>query len=158
MRRLRQMEPRDLAAVGKIAQAQNRRDGTSYPVPPVFDARGRLLPTVAMALVTERWNGQVWRVRQAHVWLRTVEQMDFGGGHDDTEFAIGHLPLVAERLRSQGYVDMHVFVPKVRVGELENLLQGQRLNRVDERLAHFFTILERESEGEDVARTREPGV
>lgn len=136
------MEPRDLPAVWRIARAQNRRDGTSYPVPPIFEmdeacARfGKLKPNVILALVTERRQGQLWRVRQAHVWLRTVEQMDFGGGRVDTEFSIAHLPLVLQVLRAEGYEEMHVFVPRVRLEDISGPLELQGLKNTG--LTHFF--------------------
>jgi hypothetical protein len=136
------MEPRDLPAVWRIARAQNRRDGTCYPVPPIFemDERsprfGGYLPNVVLALVTEV-DG---RVRQMHVWLRTIEQMDFGGGREDTEFSIAHLPMVLGLLAERGYDDLHCFVPRVRVADLEQMLVGQGMNRVDNGLAHFFRM------------------
>ena len=52
------MEPRDMPAVLRLCAAQNRRDGTSYPVPLIFDLDksspryGQYLPNVALALVT----------------------------------------------------------------------------------------------------------
>lgn len=156
------MEPRDLPAVWRIARAQNRRDGTNYPVPPIFDMNeqsarfGQTMPNVILALVTEvnvhpskqrslAGDSERWRVRQMHVWLRTVEMMDFGGGREDTEFSIAHMPMVLETLAARGYGDMHCFVPKVRLEELEELLAGQRLCRDDDRLAHFYTAIGQEA-------------
>ena len=78
-RRVRMMEPRDLPGLWREAQAQNRRDGTSYGFPEVFDldpkspGYGRLKPGIALALVTEVRRGDSWRVRQGHVFLKTIE-------------------------------------------------------------------------------------
>jgi|GEM_PF-5595220 len=146
-RSLRAMEPRDIPRLLRITAAQNRRDGTSYPFPAVFNLQtGELLPNVLLALVTEV-NG---RVRQGHVWLRTIEQMDFGGGRADTEFAIAHMPLILDSLRRRGYADEHIFVPKVRVEDFAGLLAEQGMQRVDTRLAHYFRML-----GEDTPPKRE---
>jgi hypothetical protein len=140
---VRQMEPRDLPAIWKAAAAQNRRDGTSYPVPPIFDLdensprHGKLMPNVALALVTEV-NG---RVRQGHVWLRTVEEMSFGGDAEAWKFSGAHIPLAHALLRERGYDDVHVLVPKARANALQKMLAAAGLQRIDQRLAHFFRML-----------------
>ena len=140
-RSLRMMEPRDVPALIRITRAQNRRDGTRYPFPEVFEMDGprigHLKPNIELALVTE----VAGRVRQGHVWLRTIEQMDFGGGREDTEFAIMHMPAVFDVLKRRGYEDVHVFVPRRRLWDFETILEDQGLTRQDPRLAHFFTSL-----------------
>lgn len=141
--RVRMMEPRDLPAVWAAARAQNRRDETSYPVPPIFDLdpksprHGQLMPNCALALVTEV-DG---RVRQGHVWMRTLEEMSFGGGREAWEFSGTHIPLALEALRAQGYDDVHVLVPKPRARRLRRMLEAAGLYRIDHRLAHFFRML-----------------
>ncbi len=125
------------------ARAQNRRDGTSYPVPPIFDLDensprfGQYLPNVALALVTEI-DG---RVRQGHVWLRTVEEMSFGGGAEVMAFSAAHIPMALELLKAKGYVDVHELIPHCRVADLEAMLTGQGFGRIDGRLAHFHKML-----------------
>ena len=137
------MEPRDMPAVLRLCAAQNRRDGTSYPVPLIFDLDksspryGQYLPNVALALVTTV-DG---RVKQGHVCIRTVEMMSFGGGRDDMEFTCLHIPLVLEMLRMAGYDDVHTFVPHSKAGDLQRVLAPQGLKRDDHRLSHFFRVL-----------------
>jgi hypothetical protein len=137
------MEPRDMPAVLRLCAAQNRRDGTSYPVPLIFDLDksspryGQYLPNVALALVTTV-DG---RVKQGHVFMRTVEAMSFGGGRDDMEFSCAHIPLALELLRCAGYDEVHTFVPHGKVEELQKVLKPQGLKRIDQRLAHFFKVL-----------------
>lgn len=149
-RKLRRLEPRDLPAVWRIARAQNRRDKTSYPVPPIFEMNeasprfGQYLPNVVTALVTEV-NG---RVRQWHLWLRTIEQMSGGGGREDTEFSIAHMPMVLEAIAARGYVDEHIFVPKVRLDDFAQMLAAQGCERVDNGLAHFYRTIDRGEESE----------
>jgi hypothetical protein len=142
-RRVRMMEPRDLPAAWKLCAAQNRRDKTSYPFPPVFDLNessstfGQQLPNVLLALVTEV-NG---RVRQAHVWLRTVEEMSFGGGKEEMEFSGAHIPMALDLLRRKGLDDVHILVPHIRVSGLSKMLESNQFIRIDHRLAHFFRML-----------------
>ena len=148
VRRVRMMEPRDLPELWRLAAAQNRRDGTSYPVPAIFEMDkskpgfGLPLESVALALVTEvmRESG-AWRLRQGHVWLRTVEEMTFGGGAEDMRFSAAHIPMAREMLKRRGYLDQHVLVPHGRVEDVGPLLKTQGLDRLDLRLAHFFVML-----------------
>ena len=144
MRNIRNTEPRDLPELYRIAAAQNRRDGTSYPVPPIFNMDeaspgfGQLLKSVPLALTTERQG----RVRQVHVFLQTIECMGFGGGREDMEFSADHIPMALDFLRRQGYDDLHVFIPGVRVSpEHHALLVSHGMARLDQRLAHFFSHL-----------------
>ncbi|HUD74172.1 MAG TPA: hypothetical protein VMQ76_03795 [Terracidiphilus sp.] len=138
------MEPGDLVTLWQIAAAQNRRDGTKYPFPPVFNlAEGtpgfaQLLQNVPLALTTER-DG---RVRSGTVFLRTIEAMHFGGGREDMEFDAGHIPLAFDMLRRMGYDDVHIFVPPQRVSdEHRQRLESYGLTRLDQGLAHFFRML-----------------
>lgn len=143
------MEPKDLPALWRAAAAQNRRDGTSYPFPPVFEMRdghpdlGRRLPNVALALVTEARTGdRPWRVRCGHVFLRTIEVMSFGGGREEMEFSMGHIPMALQLLKERGYDDAHAFVPRQRATpELIEVLGEQGMKQIDHRLAHFFRVL-----------------
>lgn len=140
---VRMMEPRDLPRVLQAAAAQNRRDGTSYPVPPIFDLDeqsprfGQLVPNVALALVTEV-DG---RVRQGHVWLRTLEEMSFGGGRDVMEFSSHHIQMALALLKQKGYDDVHQLIPHARVDDLTEMLEREGFARIDRRLAHFFRML-----------------
>lgn len=147
-RRVRMMEPRDLPALWRSAAAQNRRDGTSYPVPLVFEMDeananfGKLMPNVALALVTEVLSPKGWRVRMGHVFLRTVEAMSFGGGKEDMDFSALHIPMALDVLRRQHYDDVHTLVPQARAtAEHSELLESYGFNRIDHRLAHFFRML-----------------
>lgn len=136
---LRRMHPADLPAVFRACRAQNRRDGTSYGVPRIFDASGHLTPNVALALSMVDSRG---RVHGGHVFERTLEMMSFGGGTDAIESAVADHIGVFYELRALGYQNLHIQVPKQHVAELEEVLT-KRLGtaRDDDKLAHFYREL-----------------
>jgi hypothetical protein len=122
-----------------MADAQNRRDGTNYPFPRVFEMDetkpgfGQLVQNVPLALVTER-DG---RVCQVEICLRSIELITFGGG--DPSFTYAHIPMALDFLKRRGYDDVHAFVPKVRATEAQiRLLEEHGMFRLDQRLAHFY--------------------
>lgn len=124
-----------------MAAAQNRRDGTDYPVPPIFELDeskpgfGQLVQNVPLALTTERDGRPV----NLSIFLRTIEVMSIGGGHEDWQFSAAHIPMAMEFLRRRGYDEVHTFVPKVRVSsEHAKLLETYGMTRIDNRLAHFY--------------------
>jgi hypothetical protein len=143
IRQIRNMEPGDLPRIWRAARAQNRRDGTNYPVPPIFDldpdspGYTKLFRNVVLALATVV-DG---RVRAGHVFLRTIEEMSFGGGREDMDFSMAHLPIAYEILKRKGYDDVHTFVPQPRLADLLKTLEREGMVRVDQRLAHFFRML-----------------
>jgi len=137
--RVRMMEPKDLPGIWRMADAQNRRDGTSYPIPRIFEMDsthpgfGQLVPNVPLALVVE--NNK--RVRGAFICTRTIEVMGVAGG--DMEFAAAHIPMMADLLKRKGYDDLHTFVPMSRATEAHcKLLEAFGMTRLDHRLAHFY--------------------
>lgn len=133
------MVPQDLPQVWRHCRAQNRRDGTSYGLPPIFDGAGMLLPSVPMALSTVDAKG---RVHAGHVFERTVEYMGFGGGVEATEVAMAEAPAVYYVLRAMGFRDLHIQVPKDHAHLLEDgLRQRMGMVRDDDRLAHFYREL-----------------
>jgi len=135
----RRMRPGDMAAVMRHCRAQNRRDGTSYGVPPVFAADGSPRQNVALALVAVDERG---RVRSAYIFERTLEMMAFGGGRGVTEAVVAEAPAIFYALRELGYADFHVQVPKTHLAQLEEtMVQHLGTARDDDRLAHFYRTL-----------------
>ena len=142
---MRHMRPQDLPRIEQLAREQNERDGTSYPVPPIFDydADGRAVPALnaPLALVTER-DGVV---EQGSVFIRTLELMVFGTEPRATVASVRNNPSVFYLLREKGYEDLHVFIPQTRAAAMQNRLAlGMGLKRDDARLAHFYRTLKAE--------------
>lgn len=142
--RIREMTPFDLPQVEEKARQQNERDGTTYPVPEIFQpdlstpGGWQLAENVPLALVSEI-NG---RVEQAHVYLRTVEQMSFGTNRRATALSLRQAAAAFYLLKQKGYQDLHVLVPKQRTEAMKHrLAEAMGLERDDDRLAHFYREL-----------------
>lgn len=142
--RIRKMTPFDLPLVAERAREQNERDGTSYPVPEIFEPDAtrtggwKLVDNVPLALVSEM-NG---RLEQAHVFLRTLEMMSFGTNRRATALSMRQAPAAFYLLRQKGYQDLHVLVPKNRTEAMQHrLAEAMGLVRDDDRLAHFYRNL-----------------
>lgn len=135
----RELEPRDLERVWRHCAAQNRRDGTSYGVPRIFDEKGRLLPDVPLALAAIDSRG---RVASAHVFERTLEYMSFGGGEQALTAVLDEAPGIFYELRRLGYRDLHILPPHRHLGALEATLKNRMgMHRLDGYLAHFYRKL-----------------
>lgn len=135
------MRPNDVPAVLHRLREQNYRDKTSYTLPRVFDERGVRLPNIPLALVAVDVETQM--VEQGHVWIRTLEQMSFGISPEATVCSMHEHPAVFHLLRERGYTDLHILVPKERVGQMAHGLDSI-LKTIDtgETLRHFYRLLD----------------
>lgn len=122
--------------VRRHCAAQNRRDGTSYGVPRIWDEQGRRLPDVPLALAAIDERG---RVASAHVFERTLEYMGFGGGEAALDAVLNEAPSIFYRLRNMGYRDLHILPPLAHLQALEAPLKARMcMARLDPWLAHFY--------------------
>jgi hypothetical protein len=132
----RELEPRDLAQARRHCAAQNRRDGTSYGVPRIFDAAGKLLADVPLALAEIDSRG---RLAAAHIFERTLEYMSFGGGAQELDAVLDEAPGIFYELRRLGYRDLHILPPRRHLAALEAALKDRMgMHRLDDYLAHFY--------------------
>jgi len=135
----RELGPRDLPQVWKHCKAQNRRDGTRYGVPTIWDRQGRQLPDIPLALAAIDSRG---RVASAHVFERTLEYMSFGGGQQALAAVLDEAPGIFYRLRGLGYRDLHILPPLAHMRALEAVLKDRMgMNRIDTYLGHFYREL-----------------
>jgi hypothetical protein len=133
---IRLMEPRDLPAVQRLHEEQNRRDGTNYPLTPVFDESYRLMPNVALALVI--CNGE--EVTQGVVFETSVEMMLSGCDPRATAELHNQIGACFCLLAEKGFTSAHCFVPKDVVIPVEKPLK--RVGFVSTpRLVHFIKDL-----------------
>lgn len=130
--------PGDVPALLDLCDEQNRRDGTSYAPPEVFqwrDGEWRQSENVPLALKLTR-NG---RMAQAYTFERRLEFSSYGTDARATAAALRELPASLVVLKEMGYTGVHSAVPQSFVGQWERAL-GRRLGmqRDDARLAHFY--------------------
>ncbi len=145
--RLREMIPADLPAIEKLLKVQNERDGTSYGLPQVFDAKGNRVSRVPLALVAVGVeNGEV---RQAHIYEQTVEQLTIGTDREATVCSMHEQEAVFWLLRQRGYQDLHIFVPKERAPQMQHGLESiMGMNCTEEIVTHFYRMLDPAENGE----------
>lgn len=138
MYRIRLMEPRDLAAIEKLHDQQNQRDGTDYPLTPVFEDCWRQRKQVPLALTTLKGE----EVIQGTTFESTAVEMMLSGC-DPRATAQLHKEIQAAfyLLRSMGFEVVHCFIPKQVVIPVEKPLKDVGFVRDDFRLAHFMKDL-----------------
>ena len=134
---IRQAEPRDVPAIAEQHRLQNERDGTKYPMPELFDGRGRLMPNIALALAI--CDGE--EVRQGVWFEKGLEMLLAGCDPKATAQLHKEIENVWYLLRKQGYTGVHCFVPKQVVLPVEKPLKKVGFERDDFRLAHLFKDL-----------------
>ena len=137
--RLRHMTPEDVPAALDLLKEQNERDGTSYPLPQVFDERGVRLKRIPLALVAV--DVKTGEVRQAHIWETTLEHMAFGVAATVTAASAREQAEVWHLLRQRGFDDEHLLVPARIAPRLESWLD-KVLGMVATGHRHFYRRLD----------------
>jgi hypothetical protein len=139
--KLREMIPADVPAVLDLLREQNDRDGTSYGVAQVFDARGNRMPNIPLALVAE--DVDTGQVVQAHVWERTLEHTVFGTSAEASVCSMHEQAAVWYLLRQKGYRDEHILVPVERVSSLAHGIDSiLGMKSTEGLLEHFYRMLD----------------
>ena len=136
---LRPATPADLPFIKRFHAEQNQRDGTSYPLPRLFDKEGNLTDRAPVVLVgvVEGSDEPV----QA-IWVeRRAELMFAGCDPKATAFARRDIDGLAAVLTWLGYSGLHCDVPVALVEAIGKPLDKAGFERNDERLAHFFKDL-----------------
>ena len=128
-----------MALIQRLHDEQNKRDGTSYPLPPFFDKHGCVTQQVPVALVGIEEDAE--EPVQA-IWVeRRAELMFAGCNPKATAFARRDIDGLAAVLSWLGYTGLHCEVPMMLADAIGRPLNAAGFNRNDERLAHFFKDL-----------------
>lgn len=151
--RIRSATPKDIPEIAARHREQNERDGTSYPMPEIYDMNGKHKPNVPLALVTvdgeEVKQGVVFeRAPIISVDVSAVEMSLFGKDPKATAQLEREISNAFYLLRSMGYHVVHSFVPKQVVIPIEKPFRRAGFERDDFRLAHFLMDLTKNEEGE----------
>lgn len=132
------MEPRDITAVQKLHDEQNRKHGTSYPLTMPFDESWRKRWQVPLALTI--LDGD--EVKQGVTFENTgVEMMLAGCNPRATAHLHQEIQAAFYLLRSMGYEVVHTFIPKDVVLPVERPLKDVGFVRDDGKFAHFIKDL-----------------
>jgi hypothetical protein len=139
---LREMRPSDVPAIEELLKEQNQRDKTDFPLPLLFDAQGRRMPRIPLALSAVSSSGEII---QGHVFEQTLEQMAIGIDSEATVCSMHEQAAVYYLLRERGFHDVHLFVPKVRLKQMQHGLDHiLRMKPTGNSLKHFYRLLDPE--------------
>ena len=137
---LRQMIPAHLGIVQRLHREQNERDGTSYPLPRIFDRNGLFAPSVPVALVGVP-EGESEPVQA--IWVeRRAELMFAGCDPKATAFARRDIDGLGGVLAWLGYSGLHCEVPVERAKSIAKPLAAAGFRETDTKLAHFYREIE----------------
>lgn len=144
---LRNAVPADMAIIQKMHDAQTRRDGMSYPLPPFFNSDGSLRTSIPAALIGH----QDGMTRNALYVQRTGEMMFAGCDAKATAFARRDIDALATLLTWQGYGDLYCHVPEKLVKSIRKPLEAAGFSDLRHReipLVTFYKDLRVTGEGE----------
>lgn len=136
---LRPATPADLLFIKRFHAEQNERDGTSYPLPRLFDKDGNLTDRAPVVLVgVEEGSDEPVQA----IWVeRRAELMFAGCDPKATAFARRDIDGLAAVLTWLGYSGLHCDVPVALVEAIRKPLGKAGFEQNDHRLAHFFKDL-----------------
>jgi hypothetical protein len=136
---LRPATPADLPFIKRFHAEQNERDGTSYPLPRLFDKEGNLTDRAPVVLVgVEEGSDEPVQA----IWVeRRAELMFAGCDPKATAFARRDIDGLAAVLTWLGYSGLHCDVPLALVEAIGKPLGKAGFEQNDHRLAHFFKDL-----------------
>lgn len=135
---MRLMQPKDMTRLIQLQAEQNRRDGTIYPLPRMFQPSGLWDTNIAYALTVEK----AGEVVQGIYFQSKIAEMCFAGCDPRaTAFARQQIEPVGFALRMLGYEAIRCLVPNVRAEQLTKPLLSTGFRRSDERFRSFFLEL-----------------
>jgi hypothetical protein len=123
---MRTMEPRDVPRLLELYAEQNRRDGTLYALPRLFQFDGRPDENIAMALSVER-DGDL--AQGLYFQKRQIVEMCFAGPDAKaTAYSRREIGPVSYALKSLGYDSILCLVPHVMAQPLKKPLEATGFN------------------------------
>lgn len=126
----------DMAHIRKFHAEQNERDGTSYPLPQIFNKDGTTSDRVPIVLVGCEEDSDI--PVQA-IWVeRRAELMFAGCDPKATAFARREIEALMTNLIWLGYSGLYCEVPIALAETIGKPLDKAGFERTDERLAHFY--------------------
>jgi hypothetical protein len=105
---MRLLEPRDMMRLRELHAEQNKRDGTSYPLPRMFGYRGHFDPDIVLALAIER-RGEL--VQGVYFQSKMAEMCFAGCDAEATAQVKNEAEAVKYTLRSLGITKLLTHIP-----------------------------------------------
>jgi hypothetical protein len=131
---LRPARPADLADMRRWHREQNERDGTCYPLTPIFCADGTLSKTVPLALV-----GMEGETPVNAFYVELVPELMFIGCNPKaTACERRDVEAVLSVLRWQGYSGLNCRVPRIRLDSIRKPLEKAGFRSTEKELVNFF--------------------
>lgn len=128
----------DMESIKEWHREQNERDGTRYPIVPLFNANGTLSSRVPVALVGEKEGVPV----QSLYVERTAELQFAGCDPTATAYARRDIDALATILYHLGYRALNCFVPVDRAQAVSKPLLKAGFHETTGEFVHFFKDLE----------------
>lgn len=132
---MRSMIPADIPLLLPYHQEQNERDGTEYPMPRMFDEKGRLDGNIAMALTMERDGHPTQAVYFARSMVHAVEMMFVGCDPRSTVYSAREIQAASYVLKNLKVEAIHCLIPKQLTPSLTRTLCNAGF---ENRFSHFF--------------------
>jgi hypothetical protein len=133
---VRLARPEDWAAIQECHRKQNKRDGTCYPLPPLFAREGGFAPLIALALVVER-DGEILHC----MWFESTAVEMMCVGSDPEGAALKSVDFITYLLRGKGLSGIDCKVPRQVEKPIARRLKKAGFHSEDEKFAHYFMDL-----------------
>ena len=132
---LRLAQPKDIPVLLRKLKEQNERDGTSYPLPDIFDEEGRQAENIPLAYVVERGS----EIFGGIIFESKGVEMMFIGCSPRVTLTIGdNGPGVLYTLRAMGFRWIRSLVTRTVVKQVKGAMKEAGFRRDDSRFASFF--------------------
>ena len=134
---LRLAQPKDIPVLLRKIHEQNERDGTSYPLPDIFDEDGRQMDNIPLAYVIERGN----EVFGGIVFESKGVEMMLVGCNPRVTLTVGDCaPGILYTLRAMGLRSITCHVTKPIVKQVKGAMKSAGFKRLS-RFISFFREL-----------------
>jgi hypothetical protein len=132
---LRLAQPKDIPVLLRKLKEQNERDGTSYPLPDIFDEEGRQAENIPLAWVVQHGKDVLGG---GLVESKGLEMMLIGCDPRITIVIKREGPGIIYTLKAMGFRWIRCLVTRTVVKQVKGAMKEAGFRRDDSRFASFF--------------------